>query len=169
MAWAEKTDSTVTLGKWADWTANWNTGPDLFGATNATAYNHRWTKVGGCLYAHGRYTMTAGSNFGYGGTWTLWFPSEWGGFVNTAAGGRIIGDGFATGSTRALHFQVHMVNTFNAFAVPVVVHNQGGPSQNFNAGADNRYILDTNTLSWIANGGFASLYYNFRFITDANT
>jgi hypothetical protein len=113
--------------------------------------------------------MTAGSNFGYGGTWTLWFPGEWGGFVNTEYGGRIIGDGFVTGNTRALHFHMHMVNTFDGFAVPVVVHNQGGPGQNFNAGADNRYILDTNTLSWIANGGFASLYYNFRFITNANT
>jgi hypothetical protein len=170
MAWAEKTDSTVTLGKWADWTASWNNGTDQWGASNMTQNNHRWTKVGGIVYAHGSLAFTSASNFGTGtGTWTLWFPSEWGSFVNTQTGGRIIGDGWAAGSTRALHFHITMINTFDGFAVPIVVQNIGGPGQNFNAGADTYYPLNRDKLTWISNGSSVSMHYSLRFITNPNT
>lgn len=169
--WSVASNNTLEQGQWKSWTPTWNTGTDAFGATNVTWNNHRWTKVGGCVYAHGHALFQANSNFGYGGTWTLWFPGEWGGYADSAGGGRIIGDGWAAGYFRGGHFQMTMVNTLNGFAVPTYVQNVGGPSQNFNAGADNRDILSTSQLYWLSNNGATpvSMYYQLRFISDPNS
>lgn len=159
----------LTSGWWSNWTATWNTGQDLWGASNMTQYNHRYTKVGGTLYAYGSLHFTSNSNFGNGGAgWSLWLPHEWL-YPDTNGGGRIIGEGFVgcpdVPPYRALHFTLQMVNTFNVFATPVLVQ-PTGQSGNYNAGADNLVTFDRTKLQWIANGGNVNMYYSLRYITD---
>lgn len=169
MAWNVASNNTLEQGVWRDWTPSWKTGTDLWGATQMTNYNHRWTKVGGCVYAHGHINLGSTSNFGNGtDTWTLWFPNEWGSFVDSQTGGRFIGEGWAASSTRAVHFGITMINTFNGFAVPITVQHVGMEG-NFNAGADNTYALDRSRLQWISNGGAVDMFYQLRFVTDPNT
>ena len=66
MAWSVASSNTLEQGQWATWTANWNNGTGQWGASQMTQGNHRWTKVGGCLYAHGKLSLESTSNFGTG-------------------------------------------------------------------------------------------------------
>ena len=169
MAWSVASSNTLEQGQWATWSSNWNTGTDQWGASQMTRNNHRWTKIGGTLYAHGHINLGSTSDFGTGtGTWTLWFPSEWGSFADTNSGGRFIGEGWAASATRGLHFYVTMINTFDGFAVPIFVQHIG-MAGNFNAGVDNTYAMDRSKLQWISNGGAVNIYFQLRFITNPNT
>lgn len=169
MPWNIAPNSTLEQGQWADWFSLWNNGPDLWDATHMTRKNHRWTKVGGCLYAHGKIELKSYSNFGNGtDIWVLWLPIAWGGFVDNRSGGRIIGDGYAAGNYRGLHFQVQMVNTFQGFAVMTAVEPTSGGT--FNNGADNVYNLNRSKLYWLSSEGASdvSIYFQLCFITDPN-
>lgn len=158
------TGDVLGMGKWASWTPDWITGTDKRGATNSVNLNHRWTVVGGTLYANGGIDMASNSNFGYGDTWTLWFPVEWYYFVNTQTGGRIVGDGIAFGGTgRALNFTLVMVNTYDWLAVGQFVRSTKVGGGNFHNGLDETLPLSTSSLSWVANGSWCAIRYNFTF------
>lgn len=167
MAWTEQTQ--LTSGIWSNWSSSWNNGTDQWGASNMTQHNHRYTRVGGVVYAVGSLAFASNSNFGTGTAgWTLWLGENFL-FIDSADGGRIIGEGVVSGGTensRALHFTLQMVNTFDVFAVPVPIQAvDPSHSGNYNAGCDNIVQFNRSLLQWVSNGGPVKMNYQLRFIT----
>ena len=166
MGWNENTQ--LTSGKWSNWTQTWETGVDIWGASDMTTSNSRYTIVGGILYAQGAFRLGPSTNFGNGADlWKLWIPPEFGPYIDWSTGGRILGDGIIWGDALpwpAWQFQLRAINLYSTFLYMSVARNEGGPGQQFNGGADTLVNLSRSSLSLL--GAPLICSFKMQFITD---
>lgn len=171
MAWNSGTN--LGGGAWQNWTPTFNTGTDLWNASNMTYYNCRWTMVEGTVYALGNFTLAAGTNYGNGTeVWTLWTPPEMPRYVDTDTGGRMIGKGHiydnADPPTNAAVLNLNAVNNFTFFYFDMIRYTVMGGG-NWNNGTYNRVDFKRSELSSLA-GGNRALYVSWymKYIGETN-
>lgn len=155
MGWNEI--GNITGGVWNSWTPLFQTGTDLWDASSMTYNDCRWTYAEGIVYATGNFVLDNGTNYGNGTDhWQLWLPSEMPHYVDTDAGGRIMGAGQVYSNSLAsnpptANFSVVAVNTFNSF-VSFPMHRYVGTGGDWNFGKYDTLTFNRSGLSSLGSG-----------------